>query len=290
MNYWYLLGIISALCLTGQDLVRKKMLKHGHVQQYTATRYLVLASLGFFVVPFMSTRPSFELLFVIWLVALFSGFGIIYIARAFRHLDISVVAPLTNLTPAFLLLFAFMFLGESPSTAHIAGIALLIVGAYLLELRPHKHNNLEPLKQMIKSKYMHILLLAVMVFAMLAVFEKYLISNHTDALSYFFYYFWFASLNFLFLQWYRYGLREVKEELKKDLKGYVIGGVFSVAAALSYMLALAHVPVTAMVPLRRTNTLFVTFLGGRMFKESNSRTKALACAIMILGATLILTG
>ena len=290
MNYWILLVIVSALLLTGQDLIKKRMLQNEHARKYTTTRYLVLALLGFLFVPFLQTTLTFEILFILYLASVGACFGILYLTRAIKHMDISVCTPLTNIMPAFLLLFAFLFLREKPALLQIGGIFLLLVGAYLLEIRPHTHRSLDPLKELIKSRYMHYLLFSIIVFAMLAVFEKYYITNFVQPLTYFFFFFIFTALNFLFLHWYRFGLKEIRRELSMNYAGYIFGGIFSVGAAVTYFVALMYVPVTLVIPLRRSTTLFTTLLGGRMFKEENSGMKALACGIMILGAYLILAG
>ncbi|MBU1975695.1 MAG: EamA family transporter, partial [Nanoarchaeota archaeon] len=212
----------------------------------------------------------------------------LYLARAVKHLEITVTAPMTNITPAFILLFAFIFLKETPTLAQIGCIMLLIAGAYLLEIRPHKHSTFQPIVEMIRSKYMHYLLGAIIAFALLAVFEKHFVTNLVQPLTYIFFFWIFISMNFVFLHWYRYGLSEVRQEIGKGLKWYVIGGIFSVLASITYLIALSHTPVTLVIPLRRSTTLFTTLIGGRMFKESNNHMKIAACIIMILGVYLII--
>lgn len=73
----------------------------------------------------------------VWLFALASGLGeavyFFLLTRAYDIEDFSLVYPLARgAAPVFLLLWAALFLGERPSVAGLAGIALLIAGLLLV--------------------------------------------------------------------------------------------------------------------------------------------------------------
>ena len=48
-------------------------------------------------------------------------------------MQISEVAPLFNLTPGFLAILAFLFLGEILTRYQVGGLILLMLGSYVLE-------------------------------------------------------------------------------------------------------------------------------------------------------------
>ncbi len=56
--------------------------------------------------------------------------------HAFQRAPISMTIPLLSLTPALTALFAVPLLGELPGPRHGAGIALVVAGAFLLNLAP----------------------------------------------------------------------------------------------------------------------------------------------------------
>ncbi len=73
----------------------------------------------------------------VWLFALASGLGeavyFFLLTRAYDIEDFSLVYPLARgAAPVFLLVWAALFLGERPSAAGLAGIALLIAGLLLV--------------------------------------------------------------------------------------------------------------------------------------------------------------
>jgi uncharacterized membrane protein len=55
---------------------------------------------------------------------------------AFQRSPLSVTVPLLSLTPAFTALFAIPLLGEVPTLSQVAGIALVVAGALLLNRAP----------------------------------------------------------------------------------------------------------------------------------------------------------
>jgi drug/metabolite transporter (DMT)-like permease len=135
---------------------------------------------------------------------------------------------------------------------------------------------------------MHYFLFAIIVLSGLSIFEKFSMGNLVAPTTYLFFFYIFFMINFVVLHWYRFGLMEVKKEMVKYGQLYILGAVFSVLAAVTYLGALVLVPVTLVVPLRRVSTLFTTIVGGRIFKEKNYGMKIIACIIMLAGGYLLL--
>jgi bacterial/archaeal transporter family protein len=285
---WWILVIISALCLTGQDIVRKTILVREHAHVMATARSISVAFMGLFLLPFIDVHLSFETLFFLYLASLIACFSVLYTTKAARHMEISVIAPLENISPAVVLIFAIIFLHEMPTGIRLFGIGLLALGAYLLEIRPDKHNYTDPLKIALTSPYVHFLLFAIIVNAGLSIFEKVYVVNYTTPATFIFFFYIFFMINFVIMHWYRYGLGEVKEEFMAFGQKYLLGAVFTVLATVTYLLALVVAPVTLVVPLRQVSTLSTTVVGGRFFKEQNNAMKVVACIIMLAGAYLLL--
>ncbi|MBU1974991.1 MAG: hypothetical protein KKG59_01155, partial [Nanoarchaeota archaeon] len=66
---WYLLVLISALFLSGQDLLKKKLLIKEHTNLFTTIRVCVIAALGFVLIPFLDFSISLEILFLMYVVS-----------------------------------------------------------------------------------------------------------------------------------------------------------------------------------------------------------------------------
>jgi drug/metabolite transporter (DMT)-like permease len=285
---WWILVLLSAVLITGQDLLKKKMLKAEHAHTFATMRAIAIATIGLFFLPFIDIQVSLEVLFLLYIASFIACISVLYATKAVRHMELSIVAPLDNLGPAFLLFFAIIFLGETPTTIQVLGIVLLAIGAYLLEVRPEKNNYLDPLREIITSRYIHYFLFAIILAAGLAIFEKYAMTSLLTPVTYLFFFYIFFMINFVIMHWYQFGLDELKQEFIQSSPKYFLEGLFSVLAGVTYLFALVVAPVTLVVPLRRASTLFTTIIGGRMFNEKNSVMKVIACCIMIAGAYLLL--
>ncbi len=66
--------------------------------------------------------------------------------KALAQADASLVGPLLNFNPAFTLLIAIVTLGEIPGIRQTLGVAIILIGAYLLEVKQARTGLLVPLQ------------------------------------------------------------------------------------------------------------------------------------------------
>jgi len=57
------------------------------------------------------------------------------LTAAYERTDVSVAYPLTTTGPLYIPLWAYLFLGETPSAVGLAGIAVAFAGGYILQMR-----------------------------------------------------------------------------------------------------------------------------------------------------------
>lgn len=76
----------------------------------------------------------------VWPLALVSGLGIIAyhlgILSTLRHGDLSIYYPITRSSPLFVVIVGFFLLGHQYAPTLILGVAMVLVGAFLLQYRP----------------------------------------------------------------------------------------------------------------------------------------------------------
>ena len=81
--------------------------------------------------------------FRVWPAMLVSGLGILFyywcLVMTLRTGDLSIYYPITRSSPLFVVVVGFLFLGHSYSMTMLAGIGLVLVGAFLLQFRPGSH-------------------------------------------------------------------------------------------------------------------------------------------------------
>lgn len=141
---------------------------------------------------------------------LFAG-TLIYLNLLKKH-DISLVSPLLNLSPVFLIILSFFILNENLSFLQIFGILILIFSTYFLEVHIHHHHKENPSGHILNKlkklnwKFFLISLTMLILISFTAISDKLILSNEINVytnmyftsliifLSLLFYYFWTSHL------------------------------------------------------------------------------------------------
>jgi len=286
---WYILALISAVFATGMMIFRKKGLIQVHSTQFAATRSLVAAICGLAILPFIVRDYSWSELGMIYIVALLSTAGILFAAKAIKHMEISAYAPLQNLVPAFLVLWAFIFISEKLNKLHLLGVAMLIIGTYVLEMDGKFHHMWKPIHTMVKSKYFHYAIFAVIFFSFSALFDKIVLLNFSTPIKFLAVVWSFVAINMFIFHSAKYrGYKEIIHTFKKTKQNVIFAGAFAFLATYFYYLAASVAFIALVVPIKRLETLLITLIGGELFHDKHLLHKVIACAIMVLGAIIII--
>jgi len=287
-QYWYLIALVSAIFVTIANIFKKKTLKHEHSEEFVVLYKIFQVVLILLILSqFIDFNLPLWLFIVIYLISLIISIADFYIIKGFRHEDISVVSPLTNLTPLFLLLIAFIFLRERIGFTHLFGVLLLVIGAYVLEAHKHIFDFKKHLKNIIKSRYMIYVIIASFLYGISRTGEKYLIGLTTPFTILIFLEI-FIAINFLLVYFLKFNHNiNLKEGFRKYGNFIALSAFFTVLADITYFYALSLTLVSLVLPIKRISTLFDTIIGGELFKEKHLLHKGLACLIMLLGIYLI---
>ncbi len=287
MVQWYILAGFSALAVALGDLVRKHILNHEHPMEQVAAEAPFRLLILLFLIPLVSI-PSWPVLLAIVGSAALLATLLVYKNRAVRHLPISTVAPLWNISPIVLLPLAVILLGEHPAIIQIGGILLIAAGGYLLDAR--RGHVLRPLKTLRKHPYTGLVFLVLVLLSVQSMVDKtFLTRVGVPVFTYLFWLYLFTALISLGANYAKYRLRGVARDLRKGWFWLL----FSAAAAITDIslfysaIALPGALISLAIPIRRTATLMETILGGRLFHEDGVWRKTLGCAIMVAGVILI---
>lgn len=284
---WYGLVLITAVLSAIINIIKKHVLNHEHALEQMAaeTPFRMFAIL--FLIPFVEI-PTLEQAGMIIITATILFFTILYTNKSYRHLPISTVAPLRNLSPLFLFVIAIGLLGERINTWQFLGIGLLMIGGYLLDLQGK--DVFAPLRHAAKSKYSATVIVMLMFMSILGALDK--INLQELAIPSFSYLFWlylvYSILSFS-AHSIQYGNTQILDDIKKGGKWLALTGALTVIeiSILYYALAIPGVLIILVVPLRRTATLIETFVGGKIFGEKRLAQKVFASCVMILGVFFI---
>ncbi|MBL7100723.1 MAG: EamA family transporter [Nanoarchaeota archaeon] len=287
---WYVFALMAALLSGVAMVLQKKVLFKEHSVEFNTVSKFFQAALVLFLLPFLNFNFPWWLLVVLYFVSIFAVAAIILETKAYRHLELSSVAPLSNLSPVFLLIFAFLFLGEKIGSLQIAGISVLVLGSYFLEAN-HHWADVRSVFNSLRSKYVTYFFISLFIGVFLGLSYKYLVNIGINILSLVFLYYIFTWLNFTIITFLFYdGFKNIKHGIKSQGFPIFLIALFYVAHKWIYLKALTLGFISLVVPIMRTGVLLSTFIGGELFHEKHVLQRTLACAVMIFGAYLIIVG
>jgi uncharacterized membrane protein len=107
-----------------------------------------------------------------WGATLLSTYGL-------EKADASLVSPLLTFNPAFTLLVAWVAIGETPGVRETLGVAIILCGAYLLEVEEARTGLLTPLLVLVRRPGALLAMIASAMWGITTVFEKLAIEHMT---------------------------------------------------------------------------------------------------------------
>ena len=287
---WFIFALASAILTAIVSVINKKMLFKEHATEFSATLAVMTFVVSLPMLYMVDFGISLELYLWLFVSAVFASIGFLFVTKAVRHMELSLASPLLNFGPGFTAVLAVLILGEILSIMDVAGILMLMAGAYILEIDFHSHSVLSPFKKLYKSKYIHYIFLALGSYSVSAITGKYVL-DFTTPITLVLIEQFFVVVIFLTILHIRYdGLRGVKHGIKTAGKLLLIVAVLTVSYRLLQATAISMTFVSLVIPIKRLSTLFATLLGGEVFREHGIYHKILACSVMIVGASLIIIG
>jgi len=286
---WLIYALTAALLTAACSIFQKKTLFKEHAMEFSTVLALfnmVLALPFFFFVDFSSLilKPLVYMFFASILAAV----AFLLIAKAVRHMEISSVSPLLIMGPGLTAFLAFVFLGEKLTATEISGICLLLIGAYILETKEIKHL-LEPLKVFKESRYIHFILIALILYSITSLFDRIVLAHYNlTPETYIAFIHIFLAINFfIMLAFFHDGIKGIKHGIKTAWRPILIISVLVISYRFFQANAVKLARVGLVVSVKKISVLFTVVLGGEIFHEKNLVKKTIASVIMILGIILI---
>ncbi len=287
---WYLLALISALFSAFAAILEKKILFKQHPISFTfilSLLNLALASMFLFSVD-ISTLPINALLILLLKSAL-NAIAFLMVMYAIKNLELSECLPLLVLTPGFIAIFGFIFLGEILTIAQISGLILLILGVYILGLED-KQKLFEPFKKLIKIKAYRFIFIALALFTTTSLLDRFILVRQKLIPEAFMFYqhLFFAVIFLLIFLFSKDKLTNFRKNIKLSWFFIISLAVFTIIYRYAEILAVKAAPATALaIVLKRLSVFFAVIIGGKLFHEGNLLRKAIATIILIAGAVLV---
>jgi drug/metabolite transporter (DMT)-like permease len=313
---WVLLALIAALSTATRDAAAKHA---------TAATDAITVAFGIAVVPAAALGTVAVLLGLpdlddSFVTALFVSGTINTLATplivwALERSDLSLVAPLTSLTPLFMIGTAGVVLGELPTLVGGLGVAVIVVGAYLLNVSRRRVSPLEPFRALLRDPGARAMLLVAFLYSISATYDKVGVQASSPMV-------WAASIQaFVALllgpiaawRWRAghsrpgsTGSGESASDAGRAGAGRTqgapgtlarfslspVGTIGLAGAVLSIGLVAQNIALTLtlaayVIAVKRTSTLFGVLLGHSLFREERVPERLLGAAVMLAGFVLV---
>lgn len=282
---WMLFIVLFILTRSTEYLYTKKILKENSPLVFSFIR--AVFGLGFIVIIsfFIDLTINLTNLLFIFLISLLATAGIYYRNKSFQKFEVSYVAPMLNLIPFFVFVFALIFLKEELTPVKIIGILFVTLSLYILNLSGGK-KLLSPFIDFIKQKKT-LVILPILLFSITAILDKYTLLS-VKPLTFIFYLSIFFVLNFLMLILITKKFGETKKSITKNFKYYIIIGALLLASQVGQYYATSLKEISLVNPLLMSSSLVVILASGKIFQEKHIFRKLFSTLILIIGVTLIL--
>lgn len=288
---WFFVALLSSFLSAFAAITQKKVLFELKPLEFSFILSIVnlLFSIPFFFFINYYTI-TFQNLSVLFIKSLIGALAFLCVMNALKNLQISNALPLLALTPGFVAVFAFFFLGEKLKYYEIIGLISLIVGTYILESKSLKEV-LIPFSVFIKSKYHQFILAALLLFTASSIMDKLLLikMNLTPVSLTAFQHIYFALIFGVIFFFRKTDLTKQNIATIKNNFGWIaLISLLTIGYRFSQVWAVSLASVALVLAIKRTSVLWATIIGGKIFKDTNLLKKVIAVIFILIGAILIL--
>ena len=170
---WLIFSVLNAFFDSLKDLIGKKGLKE--IDEYTLAFSLRFFALLLFL-PLLLIYEIPEIKQEFWLALFASGsiniLTTVLYMKALKYSELSLVKPITTFTPLFLLITSPLIVGEIPSFLGLCGVILIVLGAYILNIKQIRKNFSAPLKALFKEKGVKLMFIVAFLWSISSNFDK----------------------------------------------------------------------------------------------------------------------
>ena len=285
---WLGLAILTAFFESLKDVFSKKSLSF--LDEYlVACAGMAIAALSLLpilaIVGIPKLGPNF------WL-ALTIGGSLNVVAytlyvKAIRLADLSLMSPLSTLTPLFLLITSPLIVKEIPTIWDAFGVFLIVIGSYVLNLNAAADGFFGPLRSIFRNKGTRMMVMVAFIWSITSTFDKVGVMNSSPI-------FW-AIVLFGFIALGILPLVILKSKnpiqgIRSHWRLLLAAGVANGIGVGCQMVAVGMVAVTQVIAVKRMSSLISVGFGYFVFGEKGIRERLLGAGIMVMGVVVMTIG
>ncbi len=285
---WLGLAILTAFFESLKDVFSKKSLNF--LDEYVvASAGMAIASVSLLPVLAFVGIPTLGPNF--WM-ALAIGGSLNVVAytlyvKAIRLADLSLMSPLSTLTPLFLLITSPLIVQEVPTIWDAVGVFLIVIGSYVLNLNASASGFFGPLRSIFRNKGTRMMVVVAFIWSITSTFDKVGVLNSSPI-------FWaivlFGSIALGILPLIILKSKNPIQGIRSHWRLLLLAGVANGIGVGCQMVAVGMVAVTQVIAIKRMSALFSVGFGYFVFGEKVIRERLLGAGIMVTGVVVMTIG
>lgn len=200
--------------------------------------------------------------------------------QAIKRSPLSLTIPLLSFTPIFLVLTAFIALGERPGPLGLVGILLIVVGAYCLGLKGRLRHVLDPLRYIGRERGSQMMLAVAFLWGVTAAADKAALMNTSPVFFVCTFHLLYAILYIPIVRW-RAGPQ--MGQIFRRAPALSLFALLGAIMIVSQMTAARLILVSYVIAIKRAGMVFSILLGYLFFGERHLGWRLVAAGLMVIG-------
>jgi len=211
----------------------------------------------------------------------------LFLTQAYKEGDLSHVYPIMRSSPALVLVIAVLFLGERVSFQGVAGILLVAVGVYIINMKHISGQELlEPVKSIASDRSTQFAFLTLISVAVYSIVDKMAVDYIHPILFAFFHLFFGMCYYTPYILLTKKG-HIIRKEWHTGLGRIILSGVIGITGYSLILIAFTIERVSYIVSLRQLSVVFAVLMGSFWLKENHKGIRLAGALIIFSGGFLI---
>jgi drug/metabolite transporter (DMT)-like permease len=210
-----------------------------------------------------------------------------------------------SFTPVILIGTSYLLLNEIPSVPGIAGICIIVIGSYVLNISSADEHLLDPVKSMLRNRGSWYMLIVAFLFAVSINFDKIAMLNSDPFFGMALTVLAIGMAFVLIAAYYCSSIQTLSSQKPPEngkrapLSGFssfpqrkylaltILIGAFVAIEAASINVAYTLQIVPYVIAIKRLSIIFVVLYGTLVFSEQETGKRLMGAALMVAGAIII---
>lgn len=292
---WFWLAILSALLSAAAAILQKKVLHDLKALDFTLlmSAFAAILSAPLFAITDFSNLNTLSFLYLFFKSVL-NALAFLCIMTALKNLDLGRTLPILASSPMIIALLAFIFLGEDLKLIEVAGMMLIVIGTYFLELKKNE-SFLYPFMVFKRSGYHKIIIAALLLMSVSSVLDKFILVKFklppvlfVAVQNYIFFVIFFMIFMIVSLRsGPGFSFSMITKNKSSLLFIIFIISILTIGYRLAQIEAVKLAPVGIVISLKRLSVLFAVLIGAKLFKEDSYFKKIIVTILIVAGAMMI---